>query len=517
MLRINNIKVNFKRDNYLEKASHLLNNEEIKEYKIIKKSIDARHKDNIMYVYTIDVKVKDEKKFINNKNIFLAPKEEYIFKVTGTKLLKNRPIVVGSGPAGLFVAYFLALNNYKPLIIERGAKVEERIEKVEEFFSTNKLDLNTNIQFGEGGAGTFSDGKLTTGIKDKNNRIKKVLELFVECGAPEEIMYLNKPHIGTDILRKVIINLRNKIISLGGEFRYNTKLTDIEIKDNSLESITVNDKEKIACNNIFLCIGHSARDTVRMLIDKKIDMEAKNFAVGLRVSHSQEKISRAMYGEDYKYLPPASYKLTYTTKDKRGVYSFCMCPGGYVVNASSEEKRLVVNGMSNYKRDTSTANSAIVVTVTPKDFGTGITSGMRFQEELEKKAYALGNGFIPTQRYIDFKKDRLSDLPSINTKGKYKLTNIRHLLPESLNKDFIEGMEHFSYKIKGFTDKDTVLYGVETRTSSPIRIKRDEEGLSNINGIYPTGEGAGYAGGIISSAVDGIKQAENFMKKYKNK
>ena len=523
MIRISNIKIDIEKDtdDYLiEKVSKILriNKDSIFNYKIIKKSLDARKKDEIHYVYTVDLECTNEDKLLNNKDVTISINEKYKFTPTGTKKEDYRPIIVGSGPSGLFCAYMLSLNGYKPLIIERGEKIEDRIKTVENFFETNKLNEESNVQFGEGGAGTFSDGKLNTGIKDKLHRIDFVLETFVENGAPQEITYLNRPHIGTNILRKVIINLRNKIISLGGEFRYNTKLTNLIIENNELKEIEVNNNEIIPCNNLFLCIGHSSRDTFNLLMNKELNIEAKSFAVGVRVSHSQEKINESMYGENYKLLPPAYYKLTYTTKDNRGVYSFCMCPGGYVVNSSSENNHLVVNGMSNYERESNTANSAIVVTVSPKDFGNNILSGIEFQRKLEEKAYNLGEGNIPVQSYVDFKNNTKSTSINeyINVKGKYTLSNLVEILPDYITKSIIEGMDYFSTKIKGYNDPDTNLYGVETRTSSPIRIVRDEVGLSNIKGIYPTGEGAGYAGGITSSAVDGIKQAENYMKIYKS-
>ncbi len=517
MINIKNIKLDIEKDNIdnlLLKVSKLLriDKKSIFDYEIIKKSLDARKKD-IFYVYSIDISVEDEDKYINNLNIFKSTSHEYKLPVLGDKLLKERPIIIGSGPSGLFCAYILSLKGFKPIIIERGDKIEDRVKVVDKFFNDNILDINSNVQFGEGGAGTFSDGKLNTMIKDKENRINFVLKTFVECGAPSEIMYLNRPHIGTDILRKVIINLRNKLISLGAEFRYRTTLTNINISNNKLESIELNNKEIIKCSNLFLCIGNSSRDTFDMLKKNNINIINKPFAVGVRISHPQELINKAMYKDKKDILSPAYYKLTYTSHNNRGVYSFCMCPGGYVINASSEENRLVINGMSNYKRDTDTANSAIIVTVNNNDYNDSI----EFQKDLESKAYKLGNGKIPIQRYIDFKNNIKSTSISnfINTKGDYELTNLNEILPKYIRDDLIEGIEYFSTQIEGFNSEDAILYGVETRSSSPIRIVRSDNGISNIEGIYPTGEGSGYSGGITSSAVDGIKQAEWFCERYK--
>ena len=490
--------------------------------KIIKKSLDARNKNNLLYVYEIDIELKNEKNILKkyaSKDIFTSPKEDYIFPEIGNKNLTNRPIIVGSGPAGLFCAYILAEHGYKPLVIERGEPVEKRVKTIEKFWETNKLDINSNVQFGEGGAGTFSDGKLNTLTKDKVNRGKKVFEIFVENGAPEEIMYINKPHIGTDILRDVIKNIRNKIISMGGEFKYNTTLTNLIVNDNKLTAIQINDNEIIDCEVLVLAIGHSARDTFKMLKEQKLDMEPKSFAVGLRIEHPQSMINESQYGLKTDKLPQAEYKLTYQTSTGRGVYSFCMCPGGYVVNASSEEKSIAINGMSNYKRDSKNANSAIVVTVTPKDFGEDILSGVKFQQELEKKAYEIGNGNIPVQTLIDFYKNKkTSQLGNVIpvVKGNYNFSNINDILPKYISDSLKEALPNFDKKIKGFNRDDALLFAIETRTSSPIRIKRNEFGLSNIEGIYPSGEGAGYAGGITTSAIDGVKTAENIARVYKN-
>lgn len=526
VIRVRQVKISVlkdNRENILKKIALKLkiNASSIIDYRIIKKSIDARDKNNIFYVYEFDVAVDKEREILNKNNSkdkFLAPNEEYKFSVNGVRKVEDRIVIVGSGPSGLFCAYMLAEAGFKPLIIEQGEMIEERVKTVEEFFKTNKLNPNSNVQFGEGGAGTFSDGKLNTLIKDKLNRGKRVFEIFVEAGAPEEIMYLNKPHIGTDILRKVIINIRKKIISMGGEFRYNTKLTNLIIESDTIKAIEINNKEIINCSVLVLAIGHSARDTFKLLNDKGIFMKAKNFAVGVRIEHPQEMISKNQYGDKYKLLDPASYKLTYQTKSGRGVYSFCMCPGGFVVNASSEDNRLVVNGMSNYKRDEANANSALVVTVTASDFGNDPLSGIEFQRRLEESAYKAGQGKIPVQLYKDFvigyKTTKLGSIIP-NTKGEYSFADLNKVLPEYITESLKEAIPNFDKKIKGFARNDAVLLGVESRTSSPVIIVRNELGISNVSGIYPCGEGAGYAGGITTAAIDGVKVAENIAKIYR--
>ena len=518
MIRIRQIKINLdSKQDIKDKVSKLLhiNVDEIKNLKINKKSLDARKKDNLFYVYEVDIEVENEKKLLRkykSNDIFETPNEEYLFP---PKKEIDQPIIIGCGPAGLFCAYILSLQGYNPIIYERGEKVEDRVKTIEEFWKTNKLNINSNIQFGEGGAGTFSDGKLNTLTKDKFNRQKKVFEIFVENGAPEEIMYINNPHIGTDILRTVIINMRNKIISNGGKINYNSKLEDIIIENNEVQSIVVNG-ETIPCKNLILAIGHSARDTFEMLSTKDLDMSAKPFAVGVRIEHPQKLIDIHQYGEKYyKDLPPASYKLTYQTKQNRGVYSFCMCPGGYVVNASSEEGLLAVNGMSNHARDTENANSALVVTISPDDFGNNPLDGIKFQRELERKAYIEGNSLIPVQLYKDYKSNEKStSINSINviTKGSYSLGNLNNIFPEFINESLKEAIEYFNTKIEGYSNPDAILLGVESRTSSPVRIPRDENGLSKIKGLYPCGEGCGYAGGITTAAIDGLKTAENLIK-----
>ncbi len=527
MIRVRQVKVNINNDNkegLTKKLASILHlkQTDILNYAINKKAIDARDKNNIIYVYELDVLIKNEELFLKknkNKDVFLKEEEEYKLPIKGKEKLKKRIIIVGSGPAGLFAAYLLAENGYRPLIIERGKRVEERIKDVENFWTKGVLEEDSNVQFGEGGAGTFSDGKLNTLVKDKRHLGKLVLEVLVKQGAPEEILYEHNPHIGTDILRKVVVNMRNYILENGGEINYQTKLTDLVIEDGELKGIIINQKEKILCDALVLAIGHSARDTFKMLNDRNVLMEAKAFAVGFRVMHDQKLINEAQYGKEAAKLPPASYKLTYTTSKNRGVYSFCMCPGGYVVNASSEKGRLAINGMSNYKRDSGMANSAIIVTINKDDFKDDVFAGLEFQRKLEEKAYKIGGGDIPLQLWGDYKINR----PSVNLgklkpmiKGKYKLGNLREIMPDYINEAIMEAMPSFGLKIKGFDDDSVLMAGVESRTSSPVRIIRDEKLEANIKNLYPCGEGAGYAGGITTSAIDGIKVAEEIIKKYQS-
>ncbi len=520
MIRVNQVKVPVFEPDLTSKLSKILkiNEDNIISYKILKKSLDARLKPNIFYVYDLAVSIKNETQFLNKNHNFTSYKEEvFEFPIKGEKTLLKRPIIVGTGPAGLFCGYMLAKYGYKPILIEQGESVEKRVEIVNDFFKTGKLDENCNIQFGEGGAGTFSDGKLNTMVKDKLGIKKEILKIFVECGAPEEILYLNKPHIGTDILTNTIINLRKKIIGYGGEVLFNHKMTDILIEDNKIIGIEINKSKIIKTSLLVLAIGHSARDTFYKMHEKKINMESKPFAVGLRVLHEQKMINESQYGFDDSRLSPADYKLTYNINN-RGVYSFCMCPGGYVVNSSSKKGYLVINGMSNYKRDSGISNSAIVITVNQNDYGFNLFDGIKYQQDLEKKFFDLLNGDIPVQLYKDFKENRCStNLKSIKPKvlGKYGFANIRGVLNSEISETFIKGMENFGTKIKGFNKDDTLIMGIETRTSSPIRVIRDEKMESNIENLYPCGEGAGYAGGIITSAMDGVKVSLAIAQKFK--
>lgn len=527
MIHIRQIKVPITKDNnafLLLAISKILKIDQSKilNFTIKKKSLDARKKNNIHYVYEVDASVVNEDKVLkkNKSNDILKTKDEnYQLIPTGTEDITTRPIIVGSGPAGLFCAYILAEHNYKPIVIERGANVDERVKIIENFWKTGKLDINTNVQFGEGGAGTFSDGKLNTLVKDQQNRSKKVFDIFIENGAPEEIKYLNHPHIGTDILRTVVKNIRNKIISLGGEFRYHTCLTDLIIKNNKLQGIKVNNTSIIPCNILVLAIGHSARDTFEMLNKYDLSMQPKPFAIGIRIEHPQKLINENQYGKNFSsILPPASYKLTYTTTKNRGVYSFCMCPGGFVVNASSEENHLAINGMSNYQRNEKNANSALVVTISPTDFGNDPLSGIAYQRKLEELAYKAGNGNIPIQLYKDFqtnKKSTAFENITPNLKGNYSFSNLNEILPEYISEALKEAIPVFGKKIVGYASSGAILSAIESRTSSPVRIPRDESGQSNIKGLFPCGEGSGYAGGITTAAMDGIKTAEFITKIYK--
>ena len=491
-------------------------------WQIYKKSIDARNKKNILYKYEVNVSCKEENKILKKNQdpdiLFVGP-EEYVFPLKGKEKLNTPIVVVGSGPAGLFAAYLLALEGYKPIVIERGESMEKRILTVNSFWQKGHLNLQSNVQFGEGGAGTFSDGKLNTQVGDHNYRGKKILETFVQFGAPKDILYLQKPHIGTDVLRKVIVNLRNAIIKMGGKFYYETCLTNIFTERNRLCKIELNHEKIMDCEHLVLAIGHSARDTFSVLYDQNVQMQAKPFAVGVRVEHPQAFINESQYGDFASLLPPATYKLTYQASNHRGVYSFCMCPGGYVINASSTKDGLAIKGMSNRNRDSKNANSALVVTVTPNDFGFHPLDGMKFQETLEKKAKQIGNGGIPLQLYKDYKKNQTSikfGTIKPEMKGKFTFANLNQIFPSYINCALKEAIAHFGTKIEHFDCDDMILSGVESRTSSPVRITRDENFEATIQGIYPCGEGAGYAGGIMTAAMDGLKVAEAIIKKYSN-
>lgn len=513
MIRVRQIKIDVLKDNIdlvinlaAKKAGILKEN--IISSKINKRSIDARRKDKIYYVYEIDFKLINENNIKITNDISKINDEEYDYKPLKKELSTN-PIIIGSGPCGLFTAYMLAEAGFKPIVFERGADIDTRVKDVENFWNNNKLNINSNVQFGEGGAGTFSDGKLNTQIKD-TKRIKKVLDIFIKHGAPAEIAYDYMPHIGTDKLREVVKSMREYIISKGGKFYFNSCLTNIVTEDNKVNEIEINGEDRYKTDYLVLAIGHSARDTFYMLNDNNIKMENKPFAVGLRIQHNQSTINENQYGKYAKYLPPASYKLIHNING-RGIYSFCMCPGGYVVNASSFENKLVVNGMSNYARESGIANSALVVTISENDYGTNLFDGVKYQEQLEKKAYEIGNGLIPISRYEDYNNNKIStSFGSIKPvfKGNYQFANLNELFSNTINNSIKDSVEYFSTKIKGFNNPDAILAGVEARTSSPIRIIRDDNFESNIAGIYPAGEGAGYAGGITSAAVDGIKVFE---------
>lgn len=523
MIKVRQIKIDVKEysfDNLYNKVIKKLGikSSDVINFKINKRSIDARDKSFVYYVFEVLVELVSYDFIRFSNDITWYDDVSYSFSNIGSSKINERIIVVGSGPCGLFCAYKLAQYGYKPLIIERGEQTNDRILSVEKFWNTGILNKESNVVFGEGGAGTFSDGKLNTLVNDKEGRYQYVMETFAFFGANKEITYVNKPHIGTDVLRTVITNMRKKIETLGAKFLFATELTDINIKEGKIESIVLNNKEIMPCSGLILAIGHSARDTFYMLNKKGLAMENKPFAVGFRIMHSQSLIDKNQYGILDNRLPAASYKLTFKASNNKGVYSFCMCPGGYVVNASSEPNRLCINGMSYSKRDSGIANSAIIVTVNETDYGTVLFDGIKFQRALEEKAYYLGKGLIPIETYGDYKNNKKpQNLGTLEPKikGKYNIANLNELLPNNLNVALKEGIENFDKKIKGFADNNALLCGIEARTSSPIRIIRNEHYESNIVGIYPCGEGAGYAGGITSAAIDGLKVSEAIMNKFK--
>ena len=516
MLSLKNIKVPVEFNGNLDEIIKKYLKVDLIDYKILKKSLDARSKHEFAYIYEFGVTIKNEDKYLShnkNKNITKYQKKAYSFPKCGNKILNNRPIVVGLGPAGLFASYFLAKKGYKPIIFERGKALEERIKDVENFWRLGILNPNSNVQFGEGGAGTFSDGKLNTQAKDKEGRISEVLKIFVECGAPEEILYEKNPHIGTDNLRTVVKNLREKIRYYGGTIHYNSTLEDIIIKNEKLDSIVVNGKS-FKTDVLVLAAGHSARDTFNMLYERKVNIISKPFAIGIRIVHSQNLINKCQYPTLYPNLPSASYKLTHNASG-RGIYSFCMCPGGFVVNASSDNNTVLINGMSNYLRDSGFANSAIIVTVNENDFGHNPLDGLKYMENIEKRTFELTKGKIPIQRFKDYEKNIVSsnilDIQKF-VKGSTKYIDINNIFPKYINSSLKEGIDYFNSLIPGFNEG--IILAPETRTSSPVRILRSVNLESNISGIYPCGEGSGYAGGITTSAVDGIKVAEEIAKKY---
>ena len=493
-----------------------------------RRSVDARKKPRIFFIYQLDVSISGEKKILRklSKDPDVAPVTEKPYRLpsSGEEQPDGRVVIVGSGPAGLFCALFLARAGYRPILIERGDPVEERRKKVKRFWEDNILDPESNVQFGEWGAGTFSDGKLNTMIKDPDGRIRTVLETFADHGADHEILFSYRPHIGTDVLSGVVTSIREEILRLGGEVLFRHKLADINCRKDSagyevlLE--TPLGRRILNAGVVVLAIGHSARDTFQKLYEKGMRMEAKAFAVGVRIQHPQEMIDEAMYGIDCPYeMEPASYKVT-ANRDGRGVYSFCMCPGGYVINASSEEGHTAVNGMSEHARDSKMANSAIVVTVFPEDYGTETAlDGIAFQRMLEKRAYEAGKGAIPAQRVEDYLSGRRSVqtgniLPAV--KGAICMTDLEEIFPRYIHEMIRMGIKEFGKKIEGFDSPDVLLYAAESRTSSPVRILRGEDGQSLSHpGIYPCGEGAGYAGGITSAAVDGIRTAEQIIRRFR--
>ena len=525
MIRISQLKlpVEHTEANLKHKIAKLLKTSAPFTWEIRRQSLDCRKKNDKKFVYTLDVSIANEQKIlrkINNNNITSTNEKPYTFPLSGDEPLAHPPVVVGSGPAGLFCAWYLAKAGYCPLVLERGEDAQSRKKTVDAFWKDGVLNPDSNVQFGEGGAGTFSDGKLNTLVKDPCGRNHQVLERFVQAGAPQEILYQNKPHLGTDILIGIVQNMRREIEDMGGQFRFSSKVTDLIIQNGELSEIEVNGSERIPAQVCVLAIGHSARDTFSMLHAKNLYMEPKSFAVGVRIEHPQSMINLDLYGEEEnEILGAANYKVTHTCENGRGVYSFCMCPGGYVVNASSEPGLLAVNGMSYQARDSQNANSAMIVTVTPEDFpAEGPLGGVEFQRDLERKAWEMGKGSIPVQLFGDFREKRPSvSLGDITPclKGNWTLSNVREILPQAVGDSIEEGILAFGKKIPGFDREDALLSGVDSRSSSPVRIVRDKDSLlANIGGIYPCGEGAGYAGGITSAAMDGIKIAEAIARRF---
>jgi uncharacterized protein len=493
---------------------------DILSYKIVKKAIDSRKKSNIQFVYSVDVAVLDVKKITNwsvrHRARLYTP---FIYEIKPAKAGIFRPVIVGFGPAGMFTALALAIAGLKPIIVERGQEVEERSRSVANFFKTAILNPESNVQFGEGGAGTFSDGKLYTLINDPRSAF--VFNELVEAGAPIEILTSATPHIGTDNLKMVVKNIRQKIISLGGEIRFNNKLTDLEIKDGRVMAAILNNSEKIETDTVIIATGHSARDIYELLYNHKLNIVAKPFAIGVRIEHLRENINKSQYGSFWnnQKLGTAKYKLVEHVPGERSVYTFCMCPGGSVMGATSELGGVVTNGMSLYGQNSVNSNSALLVPVMPADFGSNHPlAGIEFQRQWEKKAFEVGgsNYEAPAQLVGDFLADRPSRklgsiipsyLPGI------KLTSIDACLPDYVTRSLKKALPLMDNKIKGFAHPEAILTAIETRSSAPVRILRDEECQSNIAGLYPCGEGAGYAGGIVSSAIDGLTVSESIINK----
>lgn len=498
MIRISNIKIrkDISKEELLDFIieKNKISKNDILEWHISKKSIDARKKEDVHYIYSVDFKLKNENKYKKLEKIQVLETPQ----IRVHNIISKKPVIVGAGPSGLFAALTFVQNGLSPIIIEQGDTVERRKTMVDAFLKEGNLNTLSNVQFGEGGAGTFSDGKLTTGISSPF--CQKVLQEFVNFGAPEQILYLSKPHIGTDNLIYIIKNMREYIISKGGTFLFNTKVTDFKIKDGQIKSVyCINDKQEkeIPATHVILAIGHSSRDTFEKLYERGIEMEKKNFSVGVRIEHLQKDINKAQYGEITKLrLPPAEYKLAYHSSTGRSCYTFCMCPGGVVMASSSSENTIVTNGMSNFLRNGKNANSAILVNVTPEDFkDNSPLAGVYFQKDLENKAFILGgsNYFAPIQRVEDFLQNRKSEFIG-HIKPSYlpgvSLSNLNDILPKFVSDTLKEGIQYFDKRLKGFANPDSILTGVETRSSSPVKIPRNKNLVSNISGLYPCGEGA---------------------------
>lgn len=515
MIRIDRINMSLDSDegDVYEKTVNMLGKRPEKFY-IYKKAVDARRKSDVHFVYSIAVSSDNEEKRAERiKDAYVFDDSLYCYPKLKNEL-SNRPVIVGSGPAGTFAALLLAHAGARPIILERGKKVDERKKDVDGFFSGGELDENSNVQFGEGGAGTFSDGKLNTGTGSAY--LRKILSEYVRFGAPERIMWEAKPHIGTDILLTVAKNIRKEVESLGGEYRFSDGLCDIEIENGQIKAVLA--KEKIETDDVILALGHSARDTFKMLKSRGVTLCQKPFSVGVRIEHLQEKIDKIQYGRfaGHKNLPAADYKFG------GDCYSFCMCPGGFVVASQSERQSIVTNGMSFSDRGGTNANSAILVNVDGHDFGDGVFDGMDFQERIEREAYLLtGSYAAPCQKLSDFAANAKttsfgSVLPTYRP-GTAK-ENIRSILPERISENILSGLTDVNKKMGGFFDPDALLTAPETRSSSPVRILRNKESLESVSvgGLYPCGEGAGYAGGIMSAAADGIRCAERIVLKYNN-